>query len=149
MLRPSWVSQPASPGFAGGGEVTRAARRGKEPQGVSESVASTDGRGAPGAQPGCPSPAVRATSPLSCCPREGSALFSILYAFCREAMARGGTEHVPPVPSRAGRGEPASACAAASAQGTVCSSSLQGTLLVTRARLDGGEGRRAGLVFMM
>lgn len=54
-----------------------------------------------------------------------------------------------PVSSQVGRGKPVSACAAASAQGTVCSLYLQGTLLVTSAGLDGGECRRAGLVFVM
>ena len=120
----------------------------KEPQSVSESVAPTDKRESPGAQPGCPSPAVRATSWLSCCPREVSALFSILPAFCQEETACDRAEHVLPISSRVGRGKPVSACAAASAQGTVCSLSLRGMRLIASAGLDGGEGRRSGLVFV-
>lgn len=58
-------------------------------------------------------------------------------------------EHVLPVPSQLGRGKPAGTCAAASAQGAVCSLSLRGMVLAMRAGLGGQEGRVAGLVFMM
>lgn len=92
------------PGLQGGQSNTCSEGR-KEPQSISESVALTDAHWGPRARSGFPLPAVRATFRLSCCPREGPALFSILRAFCQEEMAHCGAEHVLPVSSQVGRGK--------------------------------------------
>lgn len=70
-----------------GGQSNACGEGRKEPQSISELVALTDAGGGPGGRSGCPSPATCATSQLSPCPREGSALFSISGAFCPEEMA--------------------------------------------------------------
>lgn len=84
MLHPSWVLQLESPPALQGGQANACSKGRKEPYSISESVASTNTRWGPRAQPGCPSPAVGVISQFSCCPREESTLFSILRAFCQE-----------------------------------------------------------------